>query len=175
MSDAVLERARGYVRKGYSPIPVPHREKNPGFKPWQAMRLQEADLPQHFNGRPMNVGVLLGAPSGDLVDIDLDAAEAVTLADQFLPKTGSEFGRASKPRSHRLFVTKIKTEKFSDLGTNEDDETAMVVEIRATGGRPSFRPRRIPRARRSSGCTTAPRRPSRPASSVAPSCPSRAL
>jgi putative DNA primase/helicase len=81
----------------------------------------------------MNLGQLNGEPSGDRVDVDLDAPEAVALADAFLPATGAIFGRASKPQSHRIYITTIATQKFTDLGKRDDDETAMVVELRATG------------------------------------------
>src|SRR5437879_5765343 len=47
----------------------------------------------------INVGVLNGEPSGGLLDVDLDASEAVKLAPMFLPATACIFGRASKRRS----------------------------------------------------------------------------
>ena len=91
---------------------------------------------EYFNGQPSNVGVLLGAPSGDLVDVDLDALEAVALADVFLPATRAVFGRASKRASHRLYVCTIDTEKFADV--DKRDDTSMLVEIRSTGGQTVF-------------------------------------
>ena len=48
------------AKPGWSPIPVPHRSKNPGFKNWGQLRLTEDTLADHFNGQPQNVGVLLG-------------------------------------------------------------------------------------------------------------------
>ena len=51
-----------------------------------------------------NVGVILGPRSGELVDIDLDCAEALALADLYLPATEAIFGRKSKPRSHRIYI-----------------------------------------------------------------------
>src|SRR4051812_29754833 len=94
----VLDEAAAYARKGWRVVPVPHRGKNPGdaYGPgWQKARLAEVDLPAHFPpGRPMNVGVLLGEPSGGLTDADLDSPEAVLLAPAFLPDTSCRFGRA---------------------------------------------------------------------------------
>ena len=84
---AVITAAGQYVERGWSVVPVPHRSKNPGFHSWQQLRLAEADLPEHFNGRPQNIGVLLGEPSGWLIDVDLDHPRAVELAEQFLPPT----------------------------------------------------------------------------------------
>ena len=73
-----VEVARRYVARGWSPIPIPFREKGPGPKGWQHLRLgDERALTAYFNGGPQNIGVVLGAPSGGLVDVDLDSAEAV--------------------------------------------------------------------------------------------------
>jgi hypothetical protein len=48
--------------------------------------------------------LILGAGSGELVNIDLDCPEALAIADLYLPVTEAEFGRTSKRRSHRLYV-----------------------------------------------------------------------
>src|SRR5262245_11676221 len=112
---STLDVTRGYVTRGWSVVPVPFKSKRPVLSGWQDLRLDAANLREFFNGPPSNIGVLLGAPSGDLVDVDLDPPETNALADMFLPKTDSEFGRRSKPRSHRLYVTVLDTEKFSDI------------------------------------------------------------
>lgn len=52
-----------------------------------------------------NVGILLGDPSGGLVDIDLDCPEAVKLAPLFLPAGAWEFARASGDRRHYLYTS----------------------------------------------------------------------
>ena len=128
-----LDVARRETERGRRVIPIPHRSKAPVLVAWQTLRLDLDDLPRYFNGEPSNIGVLLGEPSGHLVDIDLDAPEAVALADGFLPTTRSVFGRTSKPRSHREYICEISTEKFADVEKDENDATAMLVEIRSTG------------------------------------------
>jgi hypothetical protein len=108
-------------------VPVPHRSKNPNRRGWQALRLDADDLPANFNGRAMNVGALLGEPSGWMVDVDLDCPEAVALADDFLPPTGMTWGRASKPRSHRIY--RLTTPA---LGVRwRDAKKKMLVELRS--------------------------------------------
>src|SRR4051794_23956078 len=87
-----LEAAKAYVRQGCSVIPVPDRSKNPGLPEWQKLRLTESDLPQHFNGRRQNLGLLLGEASGGLVDVDCDTSQAVALAPLILPETHARFG-----------------------------------------------------------------------------------
>jgi DNA repair protein RadA/Sms len=106
-NQTLLEFARTYYLRGWLPLPVPYRSKNPGFKGWQYFTVNEADLPQHFNGRPQNIGVLLGKASGNLIDVDLDCAEAVMLAPFFLPPTGAVFGRLTRQRSHWLYISPI--------------------------------------------------------------------
>jgi len=89
---------------------------------------------EYFDDIDQNIGVLLGEPSNDLVDIDLDCDEAIRLAPKFLPKTGAVFGRKSRPRSHRLYVAPgAKTKKFSCAD-------AMLVELRSTGAQTLFPP-----------------------------------
>jgi Bifunctional DNA primase/polymerase, N-terminal len=75
-----------------------------------------------------NVGIILGEPSGWLVDVDLDCPEAIELADQFLPPTPAITGRPSAPRSHRWYIAVgAVTEKHSAL------DGSMIVELRSTG------------------------------------------
>ncbi len=47
-----------------------------------------------------NLGLLCGRLSQDLVCVDLDSAEAIRLAAEYLPPTGMVDGRPGKPRSH---------------------------------------------------------------------------
>ena len=98
-----LEAAREYRRQGWEVLSIARGEKDPHKRGWPSQRLSEADLPTHF-GNGENVGVILGTPSGGICDVDIDALEAVTLADAFLPTTGLIFGRASKPRSHYFYL-----------------------------------------------------------------------
>lgn len=107
MPPSPVDAARSYLRRGWKPLPVPYRSKNPGFTGWQNFTVTETELPQHFNGKPQNIGVLLGAASGNLVDVDLDCEQAVALASHFLPNTGAVFGRQSRPRSHWLYVAPV--------------------------------------------------------------------
>lgn len=68
----LLDVARSYLRRGWAPLPVPFRSKNPGFEGWQHFTVTEAELSRHFYGRQLNIGVLLGKASDDLTDVDLD-------------------------------------------------------------------------------------------------------
>ena len=97
-----LDVATEYTNRGWKVVPVQYRGKGCFESEWQNLRLAIEDLPSYFNSTPQNIGVLLGEPSGGLVDIDLDAPEAVALAADFLPPTNAKFGSASTRESHRL-------------------------------------------------------------------------
>jgi uncharacterized protein (DUF927 family) len=122
-----LETATEYFLKGWQPIPIPFRSKNPNFPNWSVQHTARVDdLTSHFNGIPQNISILLGTPSNDLTDVDLDNNWSVQLADFFLPETDAIFGRKSKRRSHFLYYCpEAKTEKFQF--------TEMIVELRSTG------------------------------------------
>lgn len=143
MNPTPLEIACGLLRRDWMPLPVPFKSKNPNFTGWQHFSTTEAELSAHFNGRPQNIGVRLGLPSRDLVDIDLDCAEAVSIAHILLPPTGAIFGRLSRRRSHRLYYSKLPTRKFTDplLESKKEKgagEKAMLVELRSTGAQTLF-------------------------------------
>ena len=125
-----IDTAINYHRRNWSPVPVPFKAKGPLLEGWQNLRLTEADLPRYFNGHPQNIGILLGDPSGGLIDIDLDCPEAVELAPQYLPPTGSIFGRASKPGSHWEYYA---TGTLPETKQWKTKEKKMLLEFRSTG------------------------------------------
>jgi hypothetical protein len=138
-----LESAHSYLQRGWMPLPIPFKSKNPNFSGWQNFRITEGELATRFNGQSQNIGVLLGLPSSGLLDIDLDCTFAVALAQAFLPQTGAIFGRDSKRCSHWLYYSELATRKFSDpLADSNQSEAGrgktMLVEIRSTGAQTVF-------------------------------------
>ena len=135
-SDAAFD----YFDRGWQPIPVPYRRKNPGRDGWQDERRTRIDLEDDFAGR-MNIGVLLGESSKGLVDIDQDVHEASLLARDFLPRTGSVFGRKSEPHRHWLYYADPipKTRRYKDV-TPDGKDGETLIEIRSTGGQTVFPP-----------------------------------
>ena len=129
MSRTTREAAEYYLSRGWAVIPVPFREKAPTLKRWPDLRLTKDDLPRYFDEHPQNIGVLLGEPSGGLIDVDLDSPEALTLASRFLPPTECGFGRASTPESHWLYrVAPIpRSIQYRDL------DGSVLLESRSTG------------------------------------------
>jgi hypothetical protein len=97
-------------------------------------------VPTYFPaGEKRNVGVLDGAPSGGLVDCDLDDPVALQIADEFMPPTHSEFGRKSKLRSHRLYTCDPppeRTVRFEEQAEGKKKRT--YVEVRSSGAQTVF-------------------------------------
>jgi len=122
-----IQAAQDYLKRGLVPIPIPAGQKGPRLPGWQKLRPREADLSILF-GSAGNIGLLLGEPSGGLIDVDLDCEEARELADQFLPPTPAVTGRPSAPGSHRWYFADVETKKHAD----PVDKT-MIVELRGTG------------------------------------------
>ena len=118
--------AARYIERGWTPVPVPAGEKNPGRDGWQELRIGLEDIPRYFtNGQ--NIGLHCGEPSGWLVCVDLDAPEALRIADRFLPATLTS-GRDSTPDSHRWY-----TAKGAEHTTFKDLTGSMILELRSTG------------------------------------------
>jgi len=92
------EAAQTYAELGWVTVPLPARDKRPQLPEWQRRRLSDVQPSEYTPSS--NLGIILGAPSGHLVDVDLDCAEALAVAPLLLPSTGMVHGRASRPRSH---------------------------------------------------------------------------
>jgi hypothetical protein len=135
------EDARRYLAEGR--LVVPLRFKTPwdatrgrARDDWTTLKLTAADLEREFTGAVTGVGVILGAPSGNLLDVDLDCPEALAAADRFLPTTNCMFGRPSARRSHREFIgdTPVPTIRYKDC----DADKTTLLELRGAGGQSVF-------------------------------------
>jgi hypothetical protein len=126
----VAEQALAYIRRGWAPLPVAYKGKKPSCgDSWGQLRLTESDVERYFNSGETNIGVILGPPSGGLVDIDLDCPEALRLARFILPKTELRFGRESTPDSHWLYISSVEER----TAYTDPTDTKILVEIRSSG------------------------------------------
>ncbi len=132
-----LEYDYSYGARGWSTLPVRPGQKVPLLPEWQLTNQVPFSFSEH---EPMNIGVRLGSASGGLVDVDLDQPEAITVADAFLPATGSIFGRPSRPRSHRLYVASPVPRHVG----YKDTTGVMLVEMRTDKAQTVFPPSRHP-------------------------------
>lgn len=110
-----LEAAVTWIKKGFSPVPVPHGSKKPVLDQWQRLQITIDTASLYFNGALQNIGLLLGDRLGS-TDVDCDCQEAIVAARQLLPETGMIFGRQSKPFSHFLYRSDppVRTAQFID-------------------------------------------------------------
>ena len=134
-----IDAALACIARGWCPVPVPHGSKGPLIPGWQKLRIGAGDAGRHFAG-DANIGVLLGEPSGWIVDVDLDCEEAREAAERFLPPTACVTGRESSKASHRWYVADgARTRQFRD-----PVDRSMIVELRSTGAQtivgPSIHP-----------------------------------
>ena len=141
----MLNAALDYRSRGWAVIDLPDASKVPGRQGWQKERFDEDALRERLSAGPRNVSILFGKPSGGLVDLDLDCAEARTLATEFLPETAAVFGRAGSRGSHRLFVADPvpRYEMFADPEEPNEDR-AVLVELRSGGQHSLVPPSRHP-------------------------------
>lgn len=114
-SDDVIAAVRRYRELGVAVARIKKGEKQPTDHGWP----ERSAEPDEF--RPGdNVGLQCGwlsdggTPGRFLVCVDLDSADAVAKADDFLPPTAAVEGRPGKPRSHWwYFVTGVPAEAAS--------------------------------------------------------------
>ncbi|HST88524.1 MAG TPA: bifunctional DNA primase/polymerase, partial [Ktedonobacterales bacterium] len=139
----VLEAARAYLRRGWRVVPLRPGEKAPALAHWPDLRLDAGEVPIWYGPAVVagyGVGLLLGAASGGLVDVDCDTREAALAAAELLPPTGRVSGRYSRPASHYWYVCTDdeppRTAKFAfaeDGVGGKDAAPTMLLELRSTG------------------------------------------
>lgn len=122
--------ARSYQERGWSPIPLKFEDKAPESTAWQRQSFSPSDLESVFTDRK-NIGIVLGSPSGNLLDVDLDDDSTVKLAPYFLTATGTVFGRPGKPNSH--FLYRVDEEEILRRKTYFDPDGTLLAEIRGEG------------------------------------------
>ena len=127
----VKTEARRLIGEGHSVVPIPKGEKGPRIKGWQNLAITADEVDAYFNATDQNIGVLLGKPSGWLVDVDLDCPEAVRLSKKYLPPTGMITGREGRPGSHWWYICEgCETKHYKDFKVT--DGKATTVELRST-------------------------------------------
>lgn len=115
----VQEWAAEYIKRGYQVVPLAEGGKQCVDANWKTLIFQ----PDDFRDKD-NIGI---RSVKGLIVIDVDSPEAVACADAFLPATGSVYGRPSKIRSKRLYLSTFsKTIAFKDSKANN-----TLIEIRA--------------------------------------------
>jgi hypothetical protein len=128
-TEEMRQAAEHYLRTGLAVIPVPAGEKRPRRDDWQNERWTVEDVPRLWtNGQ--NIGVLLGEPSGNLTDLDLDCDQAIQLAGRFFPPTLTTT-RAGAQDSHWWFKASDRPVGQHSL---QDLDGEPMLELRGGAG-----------------------------------------
>lgn len=141
--ERLLQAARFYLERGLVVTPNNASTSKGAYLPgWGTRRLTLSELTAELDRPGKGIGVVLGEPSGGLVDVDLDHAAAVLAADALLPPTGLVSGRTGRPRTHRFYRAPGAASAAFTAST-----TGMLVELRATGCQTALPPSPHPEGR----------------------------
>lgn len=129
---SIYQNAQRYKGRGWTVTAL--NGKAPILKNWTERGAEDTEVWERLQ-QGANVGVLLGAPSKNLVDVDLDCEESVRVAPHTLPPTEAVFGTDKKPKSHYLYYVdnEPKTKRY-------EGERGVTVELRGTGAQTRFPP-----------------------------------
>ena len=122
--------AHELFKLGLAVLPVSHGKKAPNMTGWPGYRATPEDIDFRFPLRG-NVGVILGAPSNGIIDIDNDCDAAARIAAKLMPATAT-FGREGRPMSHRIY----KCPGAASQSFKHDGKT--IIEIRSDGAQTIF-------------------------------------
>ncbi len=113
--------------RGFALCKPDPEQKKPTYNGWPTCSLEPADVADGdmlgILGGPLSDG---GRPGHSLVIIDLDATDAVQLADNYLPQTGMVEGRPGKPRSHRYYLVPFTS--IPDWATSKANQAAPAAK-----------------------------------------------
>lgn len=122
-------------KRGWQAVPIKHGGKKPHGFAWTHTRRESAeqvrkDFEQYAKEGAPGVGLVLGEVSNNLLDVDLDHANALRLRD-LLPPTSMQTGRVGRARSHRWYVAKEDT--LPPTRQYRLPDKSMLIELRSTG------------------------------------------
>ena len=157
---AVVEAALDAYRRGLTPLPIPRHSKGPTMAGWNKLRWPDpttdtgegeeavrSAFEEYTSGGSTNLGVLLGEPSGDLVDVDLDHPAAMRLKSYLLPHTAAIHGRETSRKSHYWYRAKpgtLPATRRLRIPDASGRGSGVSVEIRGNGAQtlvpPSIHP-----------------------------------
>ncbi len=124
----IQEWASYYRSRSFAISRIRAGQKRPMSPEWTT---KSAEQDEFVEGD--NIGLLMGWLScGGLVghvmvSVDLDSADAIARADDFLPATGMVDGRPSKPRAHRYYL--IPTCSIPEWATSKASQAAEAAAL----------------------------------------------
>ena len=58
------ERVSEYLDRGFAPIPIKFRSKQPLNEGWPDLQISHDDIGKYFDGEPTNIGIVTGKRQG---------------------------------------------------------------------------------------------------------------
>lgn len=127
--NSITRSALEALARGYQPVPIKRGTKRPQVAGWTHRRYDEESVKEAFDG-DTSLGLVLGEPSGGLIDVDIDHPISWRIASMFLPQTRMRSGRVGNPNSHywyRVTDTVPGYRKYTLPGGD------VAVELRSSG------------------------------------------
>jgi len=127
--EAIRQAYEMYTAKGWKCLPIESKSKVIRRKDWQNVTFG----PEEFKGL-CNIGVQMGAVSGNLIDVDLDHPLARKIAHWFLPPTSWRFGRVYQGEgdsvipSHYLYHVEGSTKALADWRLSKKETGGAIVK-----------------------------------------------
>jgi putative DNA primase/helicase len=119
-------------------IPLHFESKRPLHHEWQNRGVEYDALFKHGSVPfGINMGVLTGAASNGLVDIDLDGPHTIAAGELLLPMTDMITGRNSRPASHYFYRVKGDA---TTLRLKDPKDGKTLVEFRGNGSQTMMPP-----------------------------------
>ena len=128
-AESIRKAYEAYTAKGWKCLPIEPKSKVIRRNAWQTTTFG----PDEFKGLA-NIGVQMGAVSGNLIDIDLDHPIARKIAGWFLPPTGWKFGRVYPGESdtvipsHFLYHVEGSTKSGADWRLSKKETGGSIVK-----------------------------------------------
>lgn len=127
-SKTPLQWAEAYRKLGAFPLPLKFGTKSYAKADISKLRLEPHELPQHFNGAQLNVGLALGSDAGHLAQVDYDHPAAAAGAGLLLPVSWS-VDRAGAG----LRRTFYRSEGAKQFEARDPLTQKMLVELKTAG------------------------------------------
>ena len=125
-----------YLRNGLNVIPLRYKDKKPilQWDKYQEQRVTQKEIENWFKDKNVNIGIICGAVSGNLMVLDFDSEEVfynflMKLDDDLLNAIRNTWIIKTGKGIHVYFRTPnpIKTRRFRDLGIDIQGEGSYVV------------------------------------------------
>ena len=130
-----IAHAREYDSRGWALIALPYGSKKPVERGWQTNLVTAEDIERILGeGRQVNIGLMTGTPSNNLVRVDLDHPAAVRAAPLALPPTELIMGRDGNPMSGYFYQVEgglTGSITFKDPTSTGDEAT--IIDVLWTG------------------------------------------